>query len=227
MNSFDIDANRVLQISNGIDVTQEVEKNELLNSSRLSVTANVDEIISASVYIITVPTPIDKYNRPDLTPLIKASETVGKVISKGDIVIYESTVYPGATEEDCVPVLEIISGFKFNRDFYAGYSPERINPGDKGHTLATIVKVSAGDTPHSSEEIAKTYELVVGAGVHRAPNIKVAEAAKIIETAIICVIVFTSISTPSLLSLEACTLYPPICWEASNTLTTLTPACNN
>jgi UDP-N-acetyl-D-glucosamine/UDP-N-acetyl-D-galactosamine dehydrogenase len=178
---FDIDANRVLQISNGIDVTQEVDKNELLNSSRLSVTANVDEIISASVYIITVPTPIDENRQPDLTPLISASETVGGVIASGNVVIYESTVFPGATEELCVPMLEQSSGLKFNQQFFVGYSPERINPGDKDNKLANILKVTSGSTPEIADFVDEIYSKIIHVGTYKAASIKVAEAAKVIE----------------------------------------------
>lgn len=140
-------------------------------------------LADANIYIITVPTPVDKHNRPDLTPLIKASETVGKVLKKGDIVIYESTVYPGATEDDCIPVLERVSGLKFNKDFFAGYSPERINPGDKEHTVDKILKVTSGSTPQIGEQVDQLYKSVITAGTHLAPTIKVAEAAKVIENA--------------------------------------------
>ena len=177
---FDIDTNRVLQISNGIDVTQEVDKNELLNSSRLSVTANVDEIISASVYIITVPTPIDENRQPDLTPLISASETVGGVIASGDVVIYESTVFPGATEELCVPMLEQSSGLKFNQQFFVGYSPERINPGDKDNKLANIIKVTSGSTPEIADFVDELYSKIIHVGTYKAASIKAAAAAKVI-----------------------------------------------
>ena len=186
---FDINSDRISELMSGVDLTLEVDSETLQSvlvdensdSNGLFCTNQLDKIKDCNYFIVTVPTPVDKNNRPILTPLIKASETVGAVLKDGDIVIYESTVYPGATEEDCVPVLENISGLKFNTDFYAGYSPERINPGDKVHTLQNVVKVSSGCCSESSEEIAKTYELVVGAGVHRAPSIKVAEAAKIIE----------------------------------------------
>ena len=186
---FDIDASRVEALNNGIDDTLEVES-DLLKSvlidknadgNGLYCTANVEDIQGCNYYIVTVPTPVDKNNKPDLTPLEKASTTVGQVISKGDTVIYESTVYPGATEEICVPILEEISGLKFNQDFYVGYSPERINPGDKEHTVEKILKVTSGSTPKVGEEVDKLYASVIGAGTHLAPNIKVAEAAKVIE----------------------------------------------
>ena len=178
---FDIDASRVLQISNGVDVTQEVDKNDLLNSSRLSVTSNLDEIVSASVYIITVPTPIDENRQPDLTPLISASEMVGSVIASGNVVIYESTVFPGATEDYCVPVLECSSGLKFNQQFFVGYSPERINPGDKDNKLANILKVTSGSTPEIADFVDELYSKIIHAGTYKAASIKVAEAAKVIE----------------------------------------------
>jgi len=186
---FDINQERISGINQGHDSTLEVEDNNLQSvltknipvGTGLYLTNKLDEISDCNVYIVTVPTPVDKNNRPDLTPLIKASESIGKVIKKGDIVIYESTVYPGCTEEDCVPVIERTSGMKMNTDFYAGYSPERINPGDKEHTLITITKVVSGCDDESLDIIAKTYELVVKAGVYRASSIKVAEAAKIIE----------------------------------------------
>ena len=144
-------------------------------------TTGREDITDSNVYIVTVPTPIDNYKRPDLTPLIKASETIGAVIKKGDIVIYESTVYPGATEEDCIPVIEKVSGLKFNRDFFAGYSPERINPGDKVHTVTKILKVTSGSTPEIAEEVDQLYKSIITAGTHKASSIRVAEAAKVIE----------------------------------------------
>ena len=150
-------------------------------ASGLFCTTSLDELYNCNFYVITVPTPVDKNNRPDLTPLIKASETVGKVISKGDIVVYESTVYPGATEEDCIPVVERVSGLAFNVDFFAGYSPERINPGDKEHTVEKIKKVTSGSTPEVAETVDLVYRSVITAGTHKAPSIKVAEAAKVIE----------------------------------------------
>lgn len=186
---FDINEQRVAELSKGLDTTLEVENEVLANVLKtnnsdeigLFCTSNIDQIQDCNVYIITVPTPVDKNNRPVLTPLIKASETVGKVLKKGDIVIYESTVYPGATEEDCIPVLEKVSGLKFNQDFYAGYSPERINPGDKKHTVEKILKVTSGSTPEIGKQIDALYGSVITAGTHLAPTIKVAEAAKVIE----------------------------------------------
>jgi UDP-N-acetyl-D-galactosamine dehydrogenase len=173
----------------GVDSTLEVDNetlqsvllNDSSESNGLYCTNDLERIKECNYFIITVPTPVDKNNRPILTPLIKASETVGSVLKKGDIVIYESTVYPGATEEDCVPVLEKISGFKFNRDFYAGYSPERINPGDKEHTVEKILKVTSGSTPEVGEKVNDLYKSVITAGTHLAPTIKVAEASKVIE----------------------------------------------
>lgn len=189
---FDINQARIKELNNGHDSTLEVEDDILqavltknVSSSAvengLYCSANLEDIQDATTYIITVPTPVDKNNHPDLTPLRKASETVGKVLKKGDIVVYESTVYPGATEEECVPVLEKISGLKFNTDFYAGYSPERINPGDKEHTVEKILKVTAGSTPEIGKQIDALYKSVITAGTHLAPTIKVAEAAKVIE----------------------------------------------
>lgn len=177
---FDINATRVEQMKNHIDPSNELEP-EAFDGCDIRFTANPQDLAEASFFIVAVPTPIDKGNRPDLRPVLGASETVGKVLKKGDYVVYESTVYPGCTEEDCVPVLEQLSGLKYIDDFKVGYSPERINPGDKEHTLRKIVKVSAGCDPESAEIIARVYELVVDAGVHRASSIRVAEAAKIIE----------------------------------------------
>lgn len=186
---FDINLARINSINTGHDDTLEVEdenlQSVLLNSKPtekgLFLTSNLEDIRDCNVYIVTVPTPVDKNNRPDLTPLIKASESIGKVIKKGDIVIYESTVYPGCTEEDCVPVIEKVSGMKMNVDFYAGYSPERINPGDKEHTVTTIHKITSGSTPEVGEEVDQLYKKVIKAGTHKAPSIKVAETAKVIE----------------------------------------------
>ena len=181
---FDINKGRVDELSGGHDRTLEVADDylkDVLKNYDFSVTADVNTIADCNVYIITVPTPTDAHNRPVLTPLIKASETVGKVLAKGDVVIYESTVYPGATEDDCVPVLERVSGLKMNDDFYVGYSPERINPGDKEHTVTKILKVTSGSTPESAEYIDQLYKKVIVAGTHLAPTIKVAEAAKVIE----------------------------------------------
>lgn len=177
---FDINAERVEMMKNNIDPSEELEASDF-DGCDIEFTANPNDLQDVEFYIVAVPTPIDEHNLPDLRPVVGASTTVGNVLSKGNYVVYESTVYPGCTEEDCVPVLEERSGLKFNEDFKVGYSPERINPGDKEHTLRKIVKVSSGCCPESSELIAKTYELVVDAGVHRAPSIKVAEAAKIIE----------------------------------------------
>jgi UDP-N-acetyl-D-glucosamine/UDP-N-acetyl-D-galactosamine dehydrogenase len=188
---FDINAKRVAELKIGVDFTLEVEKKKLQEVIKENATEQVglfctdklDDIREANFYIITVPTPVDKYNRPDLTPLYKASETVGKVLKKGDIVVYESTVYPGVTEEECVPVLERISGLKFNQDFFAGYSPERINPGDKEHTVSKILKITSGSTPEAAERVDQLYKSIITAGTHKAPSIKVAEAAKVIENA--------------------------------------------
>ena len=186
---FDINQKRVHELQLGMDVTLEVEEDILkavLKTSNnekngLYCSSNLADIKDCNYYIVTVPTPIDKNNRPDLTPLYKASETVGKVLKKNDIVIYESTVYPGATEEECIPVLEKHSGLKFNKDFFAGYSPERINPGDKLHTVDKILKVTAGSTPEIGLKVNTLYASVITAGTHLAPTIKVAEAAKVIE----------------------------------------------
>lgn len=178
---FDINARRIAELNSGIDNTLEVESEELQQATQLRYTNDVSELANANVYIVTVPTPIDEYKRPDLTPLIRASETIGKVLKRGDIVIYESTVYPGATEEDCVPVLERLSGLRFNEDFFAGYSPERINPGDKVHRLPSIRKVTAGSTPEIADLIDDLYAEIITAGTHKAPSIRVAEAAKVIE----------------------------------------------
>ncbi|PDS26655.1 UDP-N-acetyl-D-galactosamine dehydrogenase [Flavobacterium branchiophilum] len=186
---FDINKKRINELNSGHDSTLEIS-NELLQSvlvttfsspTGLLCSSDLDDIKDCNYYIITVPTPVDKNNRPDLTPLYKSSETVGKVLKKGDIVIYESTVYPGVTEEECVPVLEKISGLKFNQDFHAGYSPERINPGDKEHTVEKILKVTSGSTPEIGLKVDALYRSVIVAGTHLAPSIKVAEAAKVIE----------------------------------------------
>lgn len=186
---FDINQTRIGELLNGHDVTLEVEdrilqdvlKSTNNDESGLYCSFDLAAIQDCKYYIITVPTPVDKNNRPDLTPLYKASETVGKVLKKGDIVIYESTVYPGATEEECIPVLERISGLQFNVDFFAGYSPERINPGDKEHTVEKILKVTSGSTPEIGKQVDALYNSVITAGTHLAPSIKVAEAAKVIE----------------------------------------------
>jgi UDP-N-acetyl-D-glucosamine/UDP-N-acetyl-D-galactosamine dehydrogenase len=177
---FDINSKRVEMMRNKIDPSKEVEASAF-DGCDIYFTDKLDDLKQAGFYVIAVPTPVDKYNVPDLKPLIGASETVGKVLKKGDYVVYESTTYPGCTEEDCLPVLEKLSGLKMGKDFKLGYSPERINPGDKKHTLRTVIKVVSGNDAESLEEIAKTYELVVDAGVHRASSIKVAEACKIVE----------------------------------------------
>jgi UDP-N-acetyl-D-galactosamine dehydrogenase len=185
---FDINQKRISELRQGKDTTREVSE-EVLNSvlvnsqgvNGLFVTNYLEDISECNYYIITVPTPVDRNNRPDLTYLYKASETVGRVLKKGDVVIYESTVYPGATEEECIPVLERVSGLKFNKDFFAGYSPERINPGDKEHTVEKILKVTSGSTPEVGKQIDLLYKSVIIAGTHLAPSIKVAEAAKVIE----------------------------------------------
>jgi len=178
---FDINLKRITQLKEGRDITQETEPKELQAATHLSFSSNEGDLRACNCFIVTVPTPIDKYKRPDLGPLIKASETVGKVIKKNDIVIYESTVDPGCTEEDCVPVLEKFSGLKFNEDFFCGYSPERINPGDKTHRLPNIQKVTSGSTPEASDLVDQIYRQIIIAGTHKVSSIKVAEAAKVIE----------------------------------------------
>jgi len=186
---FDINIERVAELMSGTDSTLEVEDEVLQsvlveqpsNMNGLFCSTSLDDIKDCNYYIVTVPTPVDKNNRPVLTPLVKASETVGAVLKQGDIVVYESTVYPGATEEECIPVLERVSGLKFNEDFYAGYSPERINPGDKEHTVEKILKVTSGSTPEVGNKVDDLYKSVITAGTHLAPTIKVAEAAKVIE----------------------------------------------
>lgn len=178
---FDINQQRIEQLRAGNDLTLETTQEELGAAQHLVFTTNPGDLRHCNCYIVTVPTPIDEHKRPDITPLIKASETVGKVLKQGDIVIYESTVYPGATEEDCVPVLEKHSGLKFNVDFFCGYSPERINPGDKEHRVATIKKVTSGSTPDVANLVDGLYNEIITAGTHRAESIKVAEAAKVIE----------------------------------------------
>ncbi|MBR2000562.1 MAG: nucleotide sugar dehydrogenase, partial [Lentisphaeria bacterium] len=180
---FDIKKSRLDALRNGIDTTKESEPEQLRAATRLTFTDDPEQIRDATVFIVTVPTPVDKYNRPDLTPLYRASETVGKVLKKGDIVIYESTVYPGCIEEDCVPVLEKFSSLKFNTDFFCGYSPERVNPGDKLHTLENTVKITAGSTPETADLVDALYNSILKNGTHRASSIKVAEAAKVIENA--------------------------------------------
>ncbi|MEI7707046.1 MAG: Vi polysaccharide biosynthesis UDP-N-acetylglucosamine C-6 dehydrogenase TviB [Chlorobium sp.] len=186
---FDIKQDRVDELLSGNDATLEITSDHLKsvlcedNSAGfgLTITSNPNDLAAANIYIVTVPTPTDKNNRPVLTPLVKASETIGRVLKKGDIVIYESTVYPGATEEDCVPVLERVSGLTFNRDFFAGYSPERINPGDKEHTVTRIKKITSGSTPEAARKVDDLYRSIITAGTHLASSIKVAEAAKVIE----------------------------------------------
>lgn len=178
---FDINQARIDALNEGRDGTLEVNDDELKAAKHLSFSAKSDVLKGCNVFIVTVPTPIDQYNQPDLTPLIKASETIGRVLKHGDLVIYESTVYPGATEEDCVPVLEKYSGLKFNVDFFAGYSPERINPGDKEHRVTTIKKVTSGSTPEVADLVDALYRQIITAGTHKASSIKVAEAAKVIE----------------------------------------------
>jgi len=178
---FDINQNRINDLNNGIDNTLEVTSDELSETTNLTFSCNVEDLKSCNFYIVTVPTPIDEYKQPDLTPLIKASETIAKVMNKGDIVVYESTVYPGATEEVCIPVIEKNTGMVFNQDFFAGYSPERINPGDKQHKLETILKVTSGSTEQIAEFVDQVYGSIITAGTHKASSIKVAEAAKVIE----------------------------------------------
>lgn len=178
---FDINPGRIADLKQHIDHTLEVETDELKSAHLLSFSADKTALSACNVYIVTVPTPIDQHRQPDLTPLIKASQTLGAVIKKGDVVIYESTVYPGATEEDCIPVIEQVSGLKFNQDFFAGYSPERINPGDKLHRVTTIKKVTSGSTPAVAEFVNALYGSIITAGTYKASSIKVAEAAKVIE----------------------------------------------
>lgn len=178
---FDVKPDRIEQIRAGVDVTLEVSAEEFAESTQMTVTTDTDDIGSCDFYVVTVPTPIDASKRPDLTPLRMASKTVGSVLKKGDVVVYESTVYPGATQEECVPILEDISGLKLNEDFFVGYSPERINPGDKTRRLPNITKVTSGSTPEAAEMINDIYAKIIPAGTHMAPDIRVAEAAKVIE----------------------------------------------
>ena len=178
---FDIQQKRIQELQSGQDHTLEVSPEELKQATQLTYSAHLDDLRSCNFFIVTVPTPIDEFKQPDLTPLIKASTSIGKVLKKGDVVVYESTVYPGATEEACIPVLEQVSGLKFNQDFFAGYSPERINPGDKLHRVTNILKVTSGSTPEVADFVDAVYQLIVTAGTHKAPSIKVAEAAKVIE----------------------------------------------
>ena len=178
---FDIDQKRIDELEAGQDHTLETNADDLREAKYLRYASNIEDLRDCNCFIVTVPTPIDQHKRPDLTPLIRASETVGKVLKPGDVVIYESTVYPGATEEDCVPVLEQVSGLKFNQDFYAAYSPERVNPGDKEHRVTNIKKVTSGSTPEIADLVDALYNEIVTAGTHKASSIKVAEAAKVIE----------------------------------------------
>lgn len=180
---FDINKERIEELKKGHDRTKEVEAADLKSSTKLSFSSNLEDLKTVNYFIVTVPTPVDEYKKPDLSPLISASKTVGSVLKKGDIVIYESTVYPGCTEEDCVPVLEKTSGLKFNIDFFCGYSPERINPGDKLHRVTTIKKVTSGSTPEIANKVDALYNKIITAGTHKASSIKVAEAAKVIENA--------------------------------------------
>jgi UDP-N-acetyl-D-glucosamine/UDP-N-acetyl-D-galactosamine dehydrogenase len=178
---FDINVKRIADLESGNDSTLETDSTELKQATFLTYTTNPEDLKSSNCFIVTVPTPIDEHKRPDLTPLIKASETIGRVLKIGDIVIYESTVFPGATEEACVPILEKFSGLKFNKDFFAGYSPERINPGDREHRIHSIMKITSGSTPETADLVDKLYNEIITAGTHKAPSIMVAEAAKVIE----------------------------------------------
>src|ERR1017187_5348354 len=178
---FDVNPERIRELKAGRDSTREASPEELRSASRLQFTTRLQDLKPCGVMIVTVPTPIDQYKRPELTPLIRASESIGEVLKKGDVVVYESTVYPGCTEEICVPILERGSGLKFNRDFFVGYSPERINPGDKEHKLTTIRKVTSGSSPNAAKFVDKLYASIITAGTYRASSIRVAEAAKVIE----------------------------------------------
>lgn len=178
---FDLNQSRIDELRGGVDHTLETSPEDLVQARHLTYTADPNELTAAQIYIVTVPTPIDASKRPDLTPLIRASETLGKFLKRGDIVIYESTVYPGATEEDCVPILERVSGLKYNEDFFAGYSPERINPGDKTHRLTMIKKITSGSTPAAAEQVDRLYASIIEAGTYKAESIRIAEAAKVIE----------------------------------------------
>lgn len=178
---YDIDAERIARLNSGTDTTREVDDAELAAANNLRFTDRLDEVSDCNVYIVTVPTPIDSAKRPDLTALKSASRAVGEVLNKGDVVVFESTVYPGATEEDCAPILESTSGLKLNRDFYLGYSPERINPGDRKHRLTDISKITSGSTPEAASFVDSLYRKIIGAGTYRASSIRVAEAAKVIE----------------------------------------------
>ena len=178
---FDIHQARINELVSGKDHTLEVSPDELAQANQLTYSANLADLESCNFYIVTVPTPIDEFKQPDLTPLIKASQSIGQVLKSGNIVVYESTVYPGATEEACIPVLEKVSGLTFNQDFFAGYSPERINPGDKLHRVTNILKITSGSTPEVADFVDEVYNLIIEVGTHKAPSIKVAEAAKVIE----------------------------------------------
>ena len=178
---FDINEKRINELNSGIDKNLEFNKNELQSSKKINFTTNEEDLKSANCFIITVPTPIDEFKKPDLKPLLKASEMIGKIIKQGDLIIYESTVYPGCIEEICVPILEKFSKLTFNQDFFCGYSPERINPGDKEHTISNIKKITSGSTPEMAELVDNLYNEIITAGTHKAPSIKVAEAAKVIE----------------------------------------------
>lgn len=178
---YDINSTRIAELGKNLDKTQEVSASDIASSTHLTFTNSIEQLANCNVYIVTVPTPIDEHKNPNLTPLVRASKAIGSVLSKGDIVIYESTVYPGATEEICVPELEAASGLKFNVDFFAGYSPERINPGDKTHRLPSITKVTSGSTPETAETVNSLYQQIITAGTHKASSIRVAEAAKVIE----------------------------------------------
>ena len=178
---FDINQHRIEELKSGTDHTLEVSDEELASAKQLQFSSDINELAECNFYIVTVPTPIDEYKQPDLTPLVKASTAIGSVLKTGDIVVYESTVYPGATEEVCIPELERSSGLTFNKDFFAGYSPERINPGDKEHRVTNILKVTAGSTPEVADLVDDVYNLIITAGTHKAPSIRVAEAAKVIE----------------------------------------------
>ena len=178
---FDINQSRIDELVRGNDSTLECSDSELAEAIHLSYTSSLEELKTCNVYIVTVPTPIDEHKQPDLTPLIKASEAIGAIVSEGDVIVYESTVYPGATEEACIPVVESVSGLRFNQDFFAGYSPERINPGDKEHRVTNILKVTSGSTPEVAEYVDQLYKVIISAGTYKASSIKVAEAAKVIE----------------------------------------------
>ena len=178
---FDINSSRIKELESGVDSSLEISSTELQGATSLSFSSDETDLTSCNTFIVTVPTPIDEFKRPDLTPLVKASQMIGRIIKKGDVIIYESTVYPGATEDDCIPVVEMISGLNLNIDFFAGYSPERINPGDKNHRVEEILKVTSGSDPATLEFVDALYSSVIRAGTFKASSIKVAEAAKVIE----------------------------------------------